>query len=310
MKSFLISNIQLWDTETGICCFQKKGTTGRLAISPDSASLAILDGKNSEFVTVLDIATSKERVTLHHGPELVKILFSPDGRELMTEGPSRKNVKLWDLASGKLIASYKHLELGRPTWELIDWRTGTERHVGVSSVALRLLDSDVFAVHGHTLATIGDDGKVYIADMTTGKQVASIKVGPGPNQLAFSPNGRLLAADYCEDGATIDWIIKVRSVVNPALTDWFLPDVAHTVILDLATGQRLVRLPCSLSFAFRPDGKTFVTHTEGEDVIRIWDVPAPSRLGILPRWPLIPVSIVLTTIWWFGRRRRKRFPRS
>jgi WD40 repeat protein len=79
---------------------------GRLAFSPDGQFLAGASENNhlspngSGGVTVWEVATGKELMTLRgHTSEVNGIAFSPDGRRLIS-GSRDRTVRLWELATG------------------------------------------------------------------------------------------------------------------------------------------------------------------------------------------------------------------
>ena len=97
--------------------------------------------------------------------------ISPDGKTLAT-WRSEGDIKLWDVAEGKVKAGLKE---GGP------------------------IDCLAFSPDGTTLAAKGADG-VHLWDVAAGKVTATLKGGRGAylngfpcNCLAFSPDGKLLA---------------------------------------------------------------------------------------------------------------------
>src|SRR5262249_62044376 len=89
-------------------------------------------------------------------------------------------VRLWDAATGKVVATLANLAGGT-----------------IRSVA--------FAPDGRTLATGSQDGTARVWNLDTGQPQHTLKgTGTTVNCVAFHPNGKLLAAG-CNDGTVRLW---------------------------------------------------------------------------------------------------------
>jgi WD40 repeat protein len=98
-----------------------------------------------------------------HGEDIHRMTFSPDGRLLATAGASLKQVRVWDVATGKCV-----LEL-------------PPRKTAVDQVAL--------SADGKLLGVGGDDGLIRLWDVV---QATELRPIPGRG-FAFSPDGKTLA---------------------------------------------------------------------------------------------------------------------
>lgn len=98
--------IKLWDMTTGQLRATFKGDKGRIydvAFSPDGGTIAVV--RYDKIVVLLDAKTSALKGTLV-GEEMISFLvFSPDGRILLTK--DKAGLKIWDAATGKLMQPLK-----------------------------------------------------------------------------------------------------------------------------------------------------------------------------------------------------------
>ncbi|TMR39895.1 protein kinase domain-containing protein [Nonomuraea zeae] len=178
------------------------------------------------------------RLTGHEGIAHA-VAFSPDGK-LLAIGSGDKTVRLWDVATRAL--------LGPPLTGHTD---------GVHAVA--------FSPDGKTLATGSYDDTVRLWDVATNTSigrplivladdrdsVASVSV------VAFSPDGKLLAAD--DDDAVRLWDVATRTPHGRPLA-----------------GRN--NLTGSVSaVAFSPDGKLLAA--DDDDAVRLWDVVTRAPVG-------------------------------
>jgi DNA-binding beta-propeller fold protein YncE len=140
-----------------------------LAFSADGKTLLTA----GDSVYLFDVATNKEiRQFKSDGPRrngIYCVAFSHDGKMVASAEGSDQTVKVWEAATGKEIATFKH----------DSWAT---------SVA--------FSRDGKTIAS-GVVNHVKLWDLTTGKERATFKC-PALH-VAFSPDGKLLASQASKD---------------------------------------------------------------------------------------------------------------
>lgn len=107
-------------------------------------------------------------VRLRHAGQIVKLLFTSDGKSLISAG-GEPLIRLWDPATGREVRRF-------------------EGHAGaVSSVTL--------SPDGTILASVADDNVVHLWDMASGRELRRWTTEENANvQLAFAPDGKVLAS--------------------------------------------------------------------------------------------------------------------
>jgi WD40 repeat protein len=214
--------------------------TGPPAVSPDGTTLALIG--DDQGTDLWDVSTGRRTGTLNDpgigtttdpinsGPE--SVAFSPNGRTLAV-GDTFGEAYLWDVTSRNLIAT-----LANPA------SAG-----GGTSVA--------FSPDGQVLAADDGNGHIYLWDVATRHRIATLASpaagpsGPGSGAqgwVAFSPNGRTLAAGSASASAVYVW--------------------------DAATWHQTATLPADggvRSVAFSPNGRTLAAGTSDGN-IDVWQV--------------------------------------
>jgi WD40 repeat protein len=140
---------------------------------------------------------------------LVAAVFSPDGKRLATASAAGA-VKLWEIPGGKECGTFPDKLEGarclafspdggtlavnhRDHAELWDLRANKTRRLGEHTRPVRCL---AFSPDGKTLATGGDDVRVRLWDVATGRELTVPLMGHREpvTCLAFAPGGRTLAS--------------------------------------------------------------------------------------------------------------------
>jgi hypothetical protein len=225
-----------------------------IAFSPDGKLLAAgtLDGR----IKLWDVATGEERRILWTGAirPVDALVFSPDGKWLASstcvredpkadcEQPAVGQIQLWELATGAL-------------------RQTISAHWG----AIWAL---AFSPNGRLLASAGEDALVHVWEIKTGSRVFSIKNGIWGvpfHAIAFSPDGQLLATDYC---------LKYRpgSCDQPEVRLWNGATGDLVRILSGLTGYNSI----VHTISFSPDGKLLAAGMFQD--IKIWKASSGAEL--------------------------------
>lgn len=212
-------DVKLWDVTAAKMRTSLRGTdhVHSVAFSPDGKTLASVNG--AQTVTLWDLATNSERVTLEgHTKEdkesdypvysVMSVAFSPDGKTLAAANRDM-SVKVWDVATsrrstlsghthavysvafspdGKTLASAS----GDKTVRL--WDLATNRERATFKGHTESVKSAAFSPDGRILASASYDKTVKLWDVATGEERATLKRIHTVKSVAFSPDGRMLAS--------------------------------------------------------------------------------------------------------------------
>ena len=271
--------IRIWDLETHEIRATLRGHTGfvrGLAYSPDGELLASASEDNTALVW--DLAKQKVRHTLSaHAQGVAAVAFSPRG-QLLATGSFDRTIKLWEVASGGELATLeghndgvrslafspagRELASAASEKTISRWTALLPRIMALRTERIVQGPRAVAAVSadGQMLATAGDN-TILIRDLASGELRATLSGHRGSIvQIAFSPDGRLLAS------ASRDRTGKL----------W---DVSGGRLISSLDGHR----GAVTAVAFSPDGRTLAT-AGADRAILLWDVPpAGGRPGDIAR---------------------------
>jgi RNA polymerase sigma factor (sigma-70 family) len=269
---------RVWDGATGHLCLRVplKGTPGnlfRVAITPDSKSVVIVDNTSCRIV---DVRTGKEQASHPHpqGDSALVAEIAPDG-SLFATAQSGKNLSVYDIRTGKERYSLPV----KTTWG---------RSVAFSADARAIV---VSSSHGNK----GESGELHVFDATTGKPLLS--VNEEKRRLgapALTPDGKTVAALSSLDSgdeAVVLWEVGsgkllrcIKGLERTASCIAFSPDGKLLAVgnvqrlwlqlFEVVTGKEVRRLHCwpsVMTIAFSPDGKTLAAG-KSEGTISLWDV--------------------------------------
>ena len=185
---------------------------GRFAFHPDGKSVALADAKGK--VTLYRVAGGKPVATFDHGSPVNGLVFSPDGKRLITGGSAPNVVKVWDLGTAKNP---------KPVSEIMG-ATNPRAWIGNDQIA----------------AAEGSGAGVY--DLTQKKWVGFAKGISG--EWAVSPDGTKLAATGTNGLRVRLWDLTTGKQLHAANDNF--PDPA--LLLPTADGQAVFILAGNAAF--------------------------------------------------------------
>ncbi len=253
------NTLKIWDTTTGNVLrtlYSHAQAVLAAVISPDGRLLA--SGGEDMSVRVWNVATGEARVFGQHSSPVKELAFSADGQQLVSLGSYE--AKVWDVASGREIRSTRFgddKEIARA-----QMTSGPGSRYDQTATALTS-DGRLAAVGGgltYKSGVLGVGGglrqkPIRIIETASGREVESFKLKgdiPMPNDLSFSPDGRLLAAKFSERSAARNQMLK-----------------SSIDVFDVTTGREVKSLPAGDAggtggIAFSPDGRLLASRISVE----------------------------------------------
>jgi RNA polymerase sigma factor (sigma-70 family) len=242
-----------------------------VTLSPDGSTIAVGSGPNTHKILVWKWQTAEEPREIksgwHRGRE---VAISPDGKLLAECSDSEPDVRIFDVASGRLVH-----KLEQPDFE-------PYRHYSV-----------VFSPNGNLLAASGgtnDRSAVNLWDPATGKFVKRLDIG---GALAFSPDSSLLVAGSQVWDFAADKELSANPEAHRAPVERMVTGEKNLVVTttgsdkdiriwDATTGKQRLRIAQPgwiRDIALSPDGSKLASSSlVGDDSVSVWDTTTGKRI--------------------------------
>jgi RNA polymerase sigma factor (sigma-70 family) len=311
-------SVRLWDLATGKEIHRLKGTIGygcypcggpAIAFSPDGKTLAT----GGHTISLWDVASGKELYRLTTPDGLVNsLVFSTDGKRLVSASHSDNTIRIWDLVNRTEIAPFG----GPPPAEIeylfisADDKTlvsrGSDQMLRVWDLAAKELQA--FATPNAWPMALSQDGKslvmteaeapvvpesilaprlMVLRDLATGRKLWTVS----------GPQGEVRCATLSGDGKLLfsggrDRTIHVWDVQTGKQLRWF---PAHPDAADRkSVGEGIGYAPGVCTLVPSPDGKALASSSVGgknDPRLWLWDPATGKELRPLQQEPVHRLSL-------------------
>ncbi len=311
---------RIWDATTGARLQELHHQSPVFSLDFHASGKWLATGTDDNTARLWNVATGEvEGWPLRHQGAVTRVVFSPDGDKLATAS-SDAAVRLWRIVPRELPV----LDLLGRVWGLAvspdGKRLATTTQAGQTGMSVAQLWSTAdWAPLGEPLkhptqlfcVTFSPDSKLvaiggghfaHIYDASTFQTVKELDVGSREvRDLAFSPNGRLLAtgeADGLLPHRARVWSVESGEMISSLTHDQWVTTLAflnesllvtgcddgHVRVWDLQTGkvQRAIRHGDQVNaVAVSPDGKLLATAASPERGVRLWNIGDGSFQALL-----------------------------
>ena len=265
--------------------FSPDGTRILAASIPTNMYIPSLTPHDDRSIRVWDVRTSELIARFRgHQERIISLDLTADGSRLASAGLDG-DVRIWDAKSGECLRVLS----GHPKWVPSVPVGAQGRKVasdgGISSVS--------FSPDGRRVASAGIDGTIRLWNVASGESLGLFRTSPDRARLAWSPNGRLIAATS-RRGIVLFEATRGDSIggldLPHAMCLAFSPDGRRLAAGDLAGSMVLfdvVRKQIAhrllghddgvLSVCFSRDGRR-VASGSWDSTVRIWDAQTGAML--------------------------------
>jgi WD40 repeat protein len=198
--------------------WQPSEPANSLAISPDGRQ--VLTGHTDSVLRLWDFASGQQvrQFAGHEGRAEIYIVFSADGKQILSASGSDKTVRLWDVETGKVLQTYQHFADAVPmegtglivhafflpggrqiagyVWgqykRLLVWDAASGEVIRKIDLGDDFSKDAAITSDGRLLVTPHEGNTVRIRSLSDGTELARCGMPVLPRGPAFSPDGRFL----------------------------------------------------------------------------------------------------------------------
>jgi WD40 repeat protein len=188
--------IRVWDAQSGNLILSLPNSGNIFDFSPDGKLLGI--GGFDNNINIWNIPDNYWSITMLNDVKIARLIFSPDGKFLATNGDNDKSVRIWNVSTGQEMVRL--------------FQDGT-------------ITTLTFDSSGKLLATGGNDKIVRVWDISNGEEIARLLHDGSITTLAFSSDGKLLATGSQDKTARV-WDVLSGQELGRMLHDYQVSLVA------------------------------------------------------------------------------------
>jgi YVTN family beta-propeller protein len=253
------------------------GTMAEAPPLPSEGHLLVLN-KNDDTLMVFDTPSNNRLATIKVGHEPHEVAVTPDGRKAYVSNVGDRSLTVVDLTRNVVARTLRPDRVDKPhglavtpdgRW-LVVTSEGSHR-IYLMNVARDSVERVITTTQAgtHMIALSNDGHRAWLAnresDTLTEYEVASLhllrtlKVGPGPEGIAMSPNGR--------------WVVTA------------LQNAGQVAVIDAGRGLVSTRLPAGqipIRVAFPPRMPVALVTNRGSDDLTILDLAARHVIDTIP----------------------------
>jgi WD40 repeat protein len=279
--------VRLWDIATGKPLVQNVGPQRAMrymAISADNQLIAT--SSNDPILDLWEAASGKHLHSMTaHGP----LAFTPDGQTLLCGNGADGKVHFWDVTTGVEVRQFQAHPSGTPPAPhrlyltglamasdgrtlatsgtdhfLRQWDLASEKEIhNFGGKQASAILSITLSPDGKLLASIHEDHSIGVWDMGTGKLLQRPQDVDGINDVAFSPDNKLLASTSVAERAVRLWDLTSGKVIRR---------LTVAPVISPKSGQ-LVHADAAMDvIAFSSDGKALFGGTQLHKLVYGWEV--------------------------------------
>ena len=307
----------IWDAQTGAMLVNplRHGDFVYSAeFSPDGTR--VVTGSDDGTARVWNAQTGLPVTeSLKHGAGVAAARFSPDGKRVITSGGGV--ARIWDeqqtlpplaemvpqpgIVSAQFSVDGKRIVTNSAEGFVVSWDAQTRQPASPTSADLALLKS--FSPDGTRVVNLShpDDSTIRLLDVASGKLLLSLEQGAKTESVAFSRDGKVIAANsgaevrLWDAGSgqlqhTLKHDAKVTSfLLNPDGKRILTASGSVVREWEIGTGKTLLSLTHDRDvdvIRYNPSATRIVTVSE-DFIPRVWDAQSGQLLASLTRGPTI-----------------------
>ncbi|MDM9583595.1 serine/threonine-protein kinase [Nostoc sp. GT001] len=286
-------------------------------------------GKNDAILSQISLGKVSLANTLQgHENSVLSVAISPDGKTIASSGDDR-TIKLWDLATGKLISSLNghfqqvNVVVISPNGKLLVsasddntikiWNLATRKQIRTLIGHSDSIHALAISADSETLVSASDDNTIKIWDLATGEQIRTLAGHTfWVRSVAISPNGVILTSGSFDKTIKIWNLAKgypIRTLEGNSQTVTTVAISPNGKILatasrnrtiklwNLATGRELRTLAghknTVTSVAFSADGKIIASGSR-DRTIKLWNTATGEEILTLAGHTNTVTSVTFT----------------